>query len=174
MKPVVLLLLAALASACGTTHIITPDAHARIFVDGELVGRGQAEVRKRGLPGSATVVAKTEDGRTGQQTMSRSFTFTTFLMGVYTYLACMVACWEYPDTVFVYLDEPAAGHGSRPVDPWTVPPPGWVALPWPPEPRPPSPAGAGGEGEDAPAPAASDAEPPGWDRADPGAGFRPR
>jgi len=134
MKPLVFFLLVALASACGTTNIITPDRQARIFVDGELVGRGQAEVRKRGFPNSATIVAKSPDGRTGRQTMSRRFTFTTFAMGMYTYLTCMIACWEYPDTVFVYLDDEFANEGHRrKVDPWTVPPPGWAALPAPSE-----------------------------------------
>ena len=128
MKPLAFVLLAALAGGCGTTQIIASDSHARIFVNGDLVGKGEAEIRKRGWPSSSRVVVKTADGREGRRTISRGFTLTTFLLGLVTYYACMVACWEYPDSVFVQLEGPAAGAGDvARLDPWLAPPPGWAA-----------------------------------------------
>ena len=160
MKPLVFLLLATLASACGTTTIISPDPYARIWVDGELVGQGQAQVRKRGFPGSATVKVQTEDGTTSQQTISRSFTLTTFALGLVTYYTCMFACWEYPDTVFVRLRGPADEPRSRKVDRWSLPPAGWAALPGSAEPRPPSEDGCRDEGARPPTSPPAGALPP--------------
>ncbi len=60
-----LLLLVAVTSGCGTTQILTDDPQARIYADGQMVGKGQGQLTRRGFPGSTTVVVATEDGRRG-------------------------------------------------------------------------------------------------------------
>jgi hypothetical protein len=138
MRRVVALLMI-LTAACGTTHVVANDPGARVWVDGEMVGRGQGRVNQRGLPGSATVLVKSEDGRRQQASMSRSFTITTFLLGFITYGVCWLACWEYPGSLLVELPGgavppggPAPGGyatapGSGGADPWLQPPAGWQA-----------------------------------------------
>src|SRR5436190_17056546 len=103
-----LLMAALLASAmtavgCGSTQILTTEPTARIFVDGRSLGEGQARIDRRGTPGSARVVVKTADGREHASTIERSFTGTTLLAGLFTYGICLLACWEYPETVFIPL-----------------------------------------------------------------------
>jgi hypothetical protein len=140
-----LALLLVLTAACGTTHVVANDPGARVWVDGDLVGRGQGRVNQRGLPGSATVLVKTEDGRRQQASMSRSFTITTFLLGFITYGVCWIACWEYPGSLLVEIPggpvpsggpAPPGGYaigdyttapGSGGADPWLQPPAGWHA-----------------------------------------------
>jgi hypothetical protein len=127
--------LATFAVGCGTTQIIASDPQASITVDGVPVGRGMASVQKTGLPGSVQVTAKTEDGRSTRQTMSRSFGWTAGLLGFVTYGVCFIACWQYPDVLMVNLPAPArvdSGSGwdapgtpSQNSDPWLLPPPGW-------------------------------------------------
>ena len=121
------LLLALVAAGCGTTQIITTEPTARIFVDGRAIGRGQAEIDKRGTPATAQVVIQTEDGRRERQLIHRRFTGTTFLFGLFTYGVCLIACWEYPDAVFIPLPAPRAVLHPGEGDPWLSPPPGWHA-----------------------------------------------
>jgi hypothetical protein len=130
-----LLLLCALAigvgaAGCGSTQILTTQPDARIFVDGRALGQGQASIDKRGAPGSAVVVVKTADGRQQQSIIQRSFTGTTLVAGLFTYGICLIACWEYPDTVFIALPEPPRPAAPPPVataagDPWLIPPANW-------------------------------------------------
>jgi hypothetical protein len=144
-RAIALMVMAALLAACGTTHVIPSDRSARVYVNGEMVGKGLGEVRQRGLPGSTQVLVMTEDGRRQQQSMSRSFTVVTFLLGFITYGVCWVACWEYPDAVLVNvprpaggfaLEGPAASTAAAPAgDPWLQPPPGWQPQDAPAAPR---------------------------------------
>jgi hypothetical protein len=135
-------LLLTLTAACGTTHVVANDPAARVWVDGEMVGKGRGRVNQRGLPGSAVVLVKSEDGRRQQASMSRSFTITTFLLGFITYGVCWLACWEYPGSLLVELPVPAGGPtspggpapdgyanapGSGAADPWLQAPAGWQA-----------------------------------------------
>ncbi len=132
LSSLVAVLAVLLTAGCGTTQIVANDPQARIWVDGEFVGRGHGEVRKVGFPGSAHVLAKTDDGRIVNQSMKRSFGWTAGLLGFLTYGVCFIACWEYPNALYVDLPaRPAMGPGfggpepgSAP-DPWLVPAPGW-------------------------------------------------
>jgi hypothetical protein len=132
------------AAGCGTTYVVTTDPGARVFVDGQMVGKGQGTVNQRGLPGRAQVLVKTDDGRREQTTMSRSFTGTTFLLGLVTYGVCWVACWEYPGSVFVDVGGSRLQQASYNTpataaqDPWLQPPPGWRPHGTPPPPGAPS------------------------------------
>jgi hypothetical protein len=95
------------------------------------VGRGQAQIRQRGLPFGAQVVVKANDGRERRTKIDRSFTGITFLLGLISYGVCWVGCWEYPNVVFVELSGPPGGYApatpstTPSVDPWLAPPPGW-------------------------------------------------
>ena len=122
-----ILILAVASGGCGTTSIITNDKHARIFVDGEMVGRGHGTITKRGVFGDTLVIVKAPDGRSERQQISRSFTALTLLFGIFTYGICLFACWEYPDSVYVELDllRPSGGSEAAGADPWLMPPAGW-------------------------------------------------
>jgi hypothetical protein len=127
----VLLVVALLGAGCGTTVVQASDRNARVWVDGELVGKGQGEVTLRGLPGTAHILARTDDGRRQQASMRRSFTVGTFFLGLITYGVCWVACWEYPTSFLVDLPPAPAAAGSLDAsvapaaDPWLQPPAGW-------------------------------------------------
>jgi hypothetical protein len=113
-------------AGCGTTDIITTDPGARIVVDGVLVGRGQGEITQTGLPESSTVAVVSEDGRRETRVIHRRFTGTTLLLGMFTDGICLIACWQYPDTVFMPLPggaPTAYGQGAPACyDPWRQPP----------------------------------------------------
>jgi hypothetical protein len=121
-------------AGCASTQIIASDPQAYITVDGVPLGRGVASISKVGLPGTVQVVAKTPDGRTATQPMSRSFGWTAGVFGFFTYGVCFFACWQYPDSLYVVLptsrwngpgawDAPAGPAQYQ--DPWLAPPPGW-------------------------------------------------
>lgn len=128
------LAIAALLAGCGTTTIRAHGARdAKIYVNGAYAGRGEATIQKRGGAESTTIRVEASDGRTGQKTISRSFTGKTILFAIITYGICALACKEYPEDVEVLLDThptgPAAGPGWGDApgasDPWMTPPPGW-------------------------------------------------
>jgi hypothetical protein len=131
------LLLLALASGCGSTQVLTDDPRARIFADGRMIGQGRGELTMRGLPSSTTVVVASEDGRRETAQIKRQFTAVSLVLGLFTYGVCLLACWEYPATVFVPIAPrvPDAGGwpqgqapgatAAAPVDPWLQPPMGW-------------------------------------------------
>ena len=58
-------------AGCGSTQIVTNDRSAQIYVDGEPVGRGEAEITKRGAPDSITVEVRGSDGRRVQTCIAR-------------------------------------------------------------------------------------------------------
>lgn len=116
-------------AGCGTTAIITTDPGARIVVEGRQVGRGHGEITQTGLPDSSTVAVVSEDGRRETRIIQRRFTGTTLLLGLFTDGICLLACWQYPDIVFVPLPggaPTAYGQGApAPYDPWLQPPSAW-------------------------------------------------
>jgi hypothetical protein len=119
----------ALAS-CGTTRIMTNDGSARIYVNGAYAGQGEAEMHRRGPPGTAEIVVEAPDGRRESRTVKRQFTGTTFALGLFTYMAGWLAAWEYPETVLIPLalpqQRPAASWDDGDGDVWLRPPPGWT------------------------------------------------
>jgi hypothetical protein len=137
-RALALLLLLTVGAGCGTTRIYTTDPGARVVADGRTLGKGQGELTRRGLPGSTNVVVRTDDGRQGELRLKREFTAMTLVMGLFTYGVCLIACWEYPDTVMIPVPMPAGyapptmpGYappgGALPpaADPWLTPPAGW-------------------------------------------------
>lgn len=119
---------AALLTACGTTRIYTNDPNARIYVDGEMVGKGSASVRKRGGPGSSQIIVKTADGRRYSRQMRRKFTYTTLLIGLVTSYVGLIAAWEYPDSVYIAVSDDVARSSASwdgAGDVWLQAPPRW-------------------------------------------------
>jgi hypothetical protein len=115
--------LAVTLAGCGTTTITTNRRDARIYRDGELIGRGDAEIRQRGLPGATTIEVRTPDGQRVRQRVERSFTGTTVASVLVMSWLGLVAMWEYPDDVTIALEGNAPswdvlGGGSA----WDAPP----------------------------------------------------
>ncbi len=101
-----------LVAACGTTRIHTDDRAALIYVDGQLAGRGEAEMTRRGPPHTAEILVVASDGRRARLDVHRSFTATTLVAGLFTYLIGLVVAWEMPESVYVPLPGPADVWGD--------------------------------------------------------------
>lgn len=87
--------------SCGTTMIICPESKAEIYLDNEYVGQGIAEVKSIGFPHTADLEARRGGRVIGKTTMSRSFTFGTFCIGLVTYYTGFIWAWYYPDDVTI-------------------------------------------------------------------------
>ncbi len=122
-----------IGAGCGTTHIMSTDPTARIYVDGELLGIGRAETRQRGTPHTAVVMAKTPDGRSTKLDVKRRFTGVTLLAGLFSYGIGLFAFWEYPEAVYLPIDAPQTdAQWAEGADPWLAVQPGWGMTPDPP------------------------------------------
>jgi hypothetical protein len=124
------LLLSVLGSAaCGTSQVITNDPTARIFANGQLIGRGHGEITQRGTSESTSIVVRSDDGREQVTYVKRQVTGFTLLAALFTYGTCLIFCWEYPDTILALLPARAAAAPAEPgtpaQDPWLFPPAGW-------------------------------------------------
>ncbi|HEX2659774.1 MAG TPA: hypothetical protein VHU40_15925, partial [Polyangia bacterium] len=65
------------ALGCGTTQVFTEDPTARIWANGQLVGRGHAEIQRTGLPESTAIRVESDDGRNQTTTVKRGVTALT-------------------------------------------------------------------------------------------------
>ena len=147
--PLLLLLLGAGllgAVGCGTTQVFTDDPTARIWANGQLVGRGRAQLQRTGLPETTAIRVETDDGRNETTTVKRSVTPLTVLGAFFTYGTCLIFCWQYPETVWASLSSGprAAGPSYNTIarDPWLDPDPGWAATVRAPAPSVPQPTAA--------------------------------
>lgn len=104
------------------TQIVTNEPNAVIFVDGERVGQGTAEVRRMGLPGSVQVRVEVDGQVQGEQTLKRSFTMATALLGLCTYGTGWFWAWQYPEELYISVEPSAARDpwGAE-ADPWLTP-----------------------------------------------------
>jgi hypothetical protein len=134
------------AGGCGTTQVFTDDPTARIWANGQLVGRGHAQLQRTGLPETTAIRVETEDGRNETTTVKRSVTPLTVLGAFFTYGTCLIFCWQYPETVWASLSSGSRATGpsysTRARDPWLDPDPGWATTaraPAPSEPPPTAP-----------------------------------
>jgi hypothetical protein len=114
---------------CGTTQVMTDDPTARIWANGQMIGRGHGELQKRGSWETTSLMVRAEDGRQQVTTVKRSITGLTVVGAIFTYGLCLLFCWEYPDTVWASLPSRQGGFnyadGGGGGDPWMTPPPGW-------------------------------------------------
>lgn len=156
---------------CGTSQVLTDDSTARIWANGQMIGKGHGEIQQYGMPETTTILVKAEDGRQQTTTVKRKITGTTVLGALITYGTCLIFCWSYPDTIWAGLPSRSASPfgvpgGAGGADPWMLPPAGWQPRPastpatGAPAPATETPAPAGGSAPDAtktPAPAWSPA-----------------
>ncbi|MEZ4474867.1 MAG: hypothetical protein R3F60_29580 [bacterium] len=122
MARLILLAAAALAApGCGSTVVRSADPQARIYVDGELAGIGEVELRRFG-PSHDFEVKVQEFGAETVVTVEREFTALTVLIGLVTGYTGLFWAWELPDEVTL----PAR---AEQVNPWTHQPEGAWARP---------------------------------------------
>ncbi|MCA9528331.1 MAG: hypothetical protein KC549_18730 [Myxococcales bacterium] len=117
--------LAALAVAplvgCGSAVIRSTDPAARIYIDGELAGIGEAEVRRMGPPRDFEVRVE-EHGTVTHHEISREFTAATLGIGLFTAYTGLYWAWMLPDEVRL----PSPPVAATVVNPWT----GTAENPW--------------------------------------------
>ena len=106
--------------SCTQTKIICTDTKAEIYMDGRFIGQGDAEVPRVGLPASADLEAKRRGKVIGRTTISRKFTMSTLLSGVFTYGTGLFFCWYYPDTVIIPVTN-TNGEIWQGKNPWDYP-----------------------------------------------------
>jgi hypothetical protein len=120
------------ALGCGTTQVFTEDPTARIWANGQLVGRGHAEIQRTGLPETTALRVESDDGRDQTTTVKRGVTALTVVGALLTYGTCLIVCWQYPETVWAALPPGprAAALPGAPAarDPWLDSDPGWAAT----------------------------------------------
>lgn len=121
------LVLATLGSgACGTSQVFTDEPTARIWANGQLIGRGHGEIQQRGTPETISILVRAEDGREQVTSVKRRITGVTVLGALLTYGTCLIFCWEYPDSIWAPLPERAGTSAWRgTADAWLTPPTGW-------------------------------------------------
>ena len=91
-----------LISGCATTRIISEEPEAEILMDGELLGRGTAEVNSIGPPNTAILETKLNGKKIGYTTMSRSISWMTLVWGACSYYTGLYWGWYYPESVMIY------------------------------------------------------------------------
>jgi hypothetical protein len=114
------------AVGCGTSQVLTDEPTARIWANGQMIGRGHGEIQQRGMWETTAILVRAEDGREQVTTVKRRITGVTVLGALLTYGTCLIFCWEYPDTIWATLPPRVASAGMPgAADPWLTPPPGW-------------------------------------------------
>ena len=117
-----LALLGVALTACGHTTIVTNDKAARIYANGEYLGRGEASYGARtGFPGSMQITVKTAGAKVARE-VKREFTLTTFFLGAITYMTGWIWGWQYPENVIVLLPAQTQGGWDEAPSAWDLPP----------------------------------------------------
>jgi hypothetical protein len=109
---------------CATTRIQVQDAQADIFMDGQNLGKGTAEISSIGPPHTANIEARKHGKPIGSTQMRRSFTFKTLLWGVFSYYTGFYWGWYYPEQVTIQTER-FSGEDSESepstANPWVHP-----------------------------------------------------
>jgi hypothetical protein len=95
-----LIALLTLVTACGHTIIRSDSPGAKIYLDGELLGKGEVDIKRTGLPGSAEIKVK-HNGQTVSRTISRKFTLSTLFTGFFSLYTGWIWGWQYPEEVYI-------------------------------------------------------------------------
>jgi len=121
-RAIPLALVCAGVTACAHTTITTNDRRAKIYADGEYLGRGEAKYEERmGLPHTMTVTVKTPTTRIVKE-VSREFTSATFALGMFTYMTGWLWGWQYPESVVILLPPRQDGGWDEAPSAWDAPP----------------------------------------------------
>ncbi len=105
-----------LVASCGHSQLRATQPDVRLYVDGDLVGKGTAEIKRMGFPKSVVVEARRGSAVVARQEISRRFTFSTAILGLVTLYTGFFWAWQYPDVVEIFVPESVAPGGS--VSPW--------------------------------------------------------
>lgn len=103
---------ALLGVGCGTTQITTSDPKAKIFVDGQLLGEGSAEMRRMGPPKTVELVVSQDGQEVVKTEVKREFTAMTLLTGMLTLYTGLFWGWQFPDELNYTLPEARAKTGG--------------------------------------------------------------
>lgn len=106
------LLIAGLSWGCGHTVITSTQPNVKLYLDGEFVGQGRAEVRRMGFPGKMTLEARRDDEVLARQQLSRQFTPVTLIAGIFTCYTGLLWGWQYPKEVEVFVPSVEKGRSS--------------------------------------------------------------
>lgn len=102
---IIFLFLLFILGSCGTTQIVTHEAEAEIYVDGDRKGTGRAEIIRTGIPKRIEITAEYDGKQIGSQSVRRRFDGATFISGMFTYGLGFIVCWRFPATIFVPTEQ---------------------------------------------------------------------
>mgnify|MGYP001259588132 CR=1 FL=1 len=114
---VVWLLPLLLVASCGHSQLRATQPDVKLYVDGDLVGKGTGEIKRMGFPKSVVVEARRGSAVLARQEISRRFTFSTAILGFVTLYTGFFWAWQYPDVVEIFVPE-SAGTPGEAVSPW--------------------------------------------------------
>ncbi len=114
-----IILLAILVSSCGTTQLMVDNKNADIYVDGQKVGKGIAEIQRMGLPQKANISAKYHGQEVGSMVIKRKFDGVTCMVAYFAGVAAIFA-FRYPALVMIPTTIPSEGDRVRSI--WLEPP----------------------------------------------------
>ena len=103
MKRLILISSVALIGCASPTRIHYPDPHSEIYVDGELLGIGDAQLSKMGPSRTAKIKIKKNGELVTTKLIAREFTVSSFFIGIVTYYTGFYWAWFYPDEVNIPL-----------------------------------------------------------------------
>ena len=123
MKAIRILLLIVLVaglSSCGTTIIVANHPRAQIYVDGVYEGTGTARITRAGIPKRTQLEAVLNHEVVAQREIRRQFDGAALFSGFFTYGIGFFALWRYPKAV--HLDA-SGGFPAQPGESiWDKPP----------------------------------------------------
>lgn len=114
----------ALLGGCAQTHIHVDDPQVDLYVDGELLARGQADVKQIGFPSSMLIEAKKGRHLLKDTLVSRSIKLETVGFACISYGTAFLWGWMYPGDIRIEVPYAGAGNGKITpiVDPWNISP----------------------------------------------------
>ena len=105
-----------LVASCGHSQLRATQPDVKLYVDGDLVGKGTAEVKRMGFPKSVVVEARRGSAVVARQEISRRFTFSTAILGFVTLYTGFFWAWQYPDVVEIFVPETTVPRDA--LSPW--------------------------------------------------------
>lgn len=94
--------------------------NADIYVDGQKVGKGTAEITRMGLPKKANLSAKYNGQEVGSMVIKRKFDGVTCLVGYFTYGVGALFAFRFPALVMIPTNIAEDEQRTRSI--WLEPP----------------------------------------------------